>query len=178
MTSKMNSKMTSKMKEAQLLCQEEFYEPLRKQQSGHVNYYNSSLVPVTRSPEGVQMPDGQRRGGPLDGQKAEAERSWVRKDSRVWSGAQGVISSAEGDNLLISQTQPGEYSVQPKTAGSLDDYSELPELHWCDRRWSGREPCFLPELACVSLLPGLSTRHHGHGPAPPHRGGPSCCQLP
>ena len=30
-----------------------------------MNYYNSSLVPVTRGPGGVQMPDGQRRGGPL-----------------------------------------------------------------------------------------------------------------
>lgn len=83
------------------------------------------------------------------------ERIRVRKGSRVWGGVQGVIASAVGDNLLISQTRPGEYLVQPRELAH-DDYSELPELHWCDRRWS-QEGCVLSaRLTCVSLPPQAS----------------------
>lgn len=120
-----------------------------------MNYYNSSLVPVTRGPGGVQMPDGQRRGGPLGGQKAEWRESGSGRAVGCGVGVQGVIASAVGDNLLISQTRPGEYLVQPRELAH-DDYSELPELHWCDRRWS-QEGCVLSaRLTCVSLPPQAS----------------------
>ena len=103
----------------------------------------------------MQIPDGQRRGGPLDGQKAERREAGSGRTVGCGLGAQGVISSAEGDNLLISQTRPGEYSVQPRQL-THDDYSELPELHWCNRRWSGRVHVLSARLTCVSLPPQAS----------------------
>ena len=119
-----------------------------------VKYYNSGLGPVTRSPEGVQMPDGQRRGGPLGGQKAEWREAGSSRTVGCGLWVQGLLSSAVGDHLLISQTWPGP----TKTASSW-------WLFWASRTplvqqemEPGRVPLLSARLTCVSLSPQASPR--------------------
>ena len=111
-----------------------------------------------------------KKGWPSGWTEGWVERSWVKQDSRMWAVGPGSPFLCSGRPFV---------DFSDLAWSNQDSWLMMTLLSFQNSVGTTRDgarkgaPAFCQANLCVPLSPGLSTRHHCHGPAPPHCGGPS-----